>query len=158
MAVILGQAYPDVFAAIGTHAGLPYGIARDVPSAFAAMAGSAAADPARDARPTPTIVFQGNADPTVNPANADRIARDVLNAGPEMTLFDKTSGAMNGRGFIRETTTTGDGAMLLEYWRIEGLGHAWSGGNPAGSHTDPAGPDASAEMVRFFLRCKSDAK
>lgn len=155
MAVILGQAYPDVFAAVGTHAGLPYGIARDVPSAFAAMAGNANADPARPTRPTPTIVFQGGADPTVNPANADRIARDVLNAGPEVTLFDQASGLLNGRSFIRETTMTGDGATLLEYWKIEGLGHAWSGGNSAGSYTDPAGPDASAEMVRFFLRSKA---
>ncbi|MFT3690879.1 alpha/beta hydrolase family esterase [Paenirhodobacter sp.] len=157
MAVILGQTYPDVFAAVGTHAGLPYGIARDVPSAFAAMAGKAVADPARAARPTPTIIFQGDADRTVNPANADRIARDVLTAGPRMTLFEQTSGRLNGRGFIRETTSTDDGATLLEYWKIEGLGHAWSGGNPAGTYTDSAGPDASAEMVRFFLRCKGDA-
>lgn len=160
MAVILGQAYPDVFAAVGTHAGLPYGIARDVPSAFAAMAGNAGGDPARPARhrPTPTIIFQGGADRTVNPANADRIARDVLNAGPELTLFEQTSGLVNGRSFIRETTTTGDGAALLEYWKIEGLGHAWSGGNPAGSYTDPAGPDTSAEMARFFLRSKGEAR
>ena len=154
MAVILGQSYPDVFAAVGTHAGLAHGSARDLPSAVAAMAGNPAADPYRPAkrRPTPTIIFQGSADNTVNPANADRIARDVLSAGPEVPLFDTATGQQNGRSFVRETTTTGDGTVLLEYWKIEGLGHAWSGGNPAGSYVDPAGPDASTEMVRFFLR------
>lgn len=154
MAVILGQTYPDLFAAVGTHAGLAHGSARDVPSAFAAMAGKAPADLQRKvpSLPTPTIIFQGSADHTVSPANADRIARDVLDAGPAVTLFDKTTGRHNGRSFVRETTTTGDGTVLLEYWKIDGLGHAWSGGNPAGSYADPAGPDASAEMARFFLR------
>lgn len=150
MAVILGQTYPDLFAAVGTHAGLAYGSARDLPSAFAAMAGNVT-DPQRPVQPTPTIIFQGSADNTVSPANADRIASDVLKAGPELTLFDTATGQQNGRNFVCETTTTGDGAVLLEYWKIDGLGHAWSGGNPAGSYTDPAGPDASAEMVRFFM-------
>ncbi|SEO09441.1 esterase, PHB depolymerase family [Paracoccus alcaliphilus] len=150
MAVILGQTHPDIFAAVGAHSGLPFGSARDVPSAFAVMAGTAESRPTNH-RATPTIIFQGSADHTVNPANADRIARDILGAGPELTLFDKQSRQINGRSVVQETTTTGDGATLLEYWKVEGLGHAWSGGNPAGSYTDQTGPDASAEMVRFFL-------
>ncbi len=154
MAVIMGQTYPDIFAGVGVHSGLPFGAAQDVPSAFATMAGTVGASPPRpgDRRATPTIIFQGTTDHTVNPANADRIAQDVLAAGPELTLFDKTSSESNGRKYVRETTTTSDGVALLEYWKIDGLGHAWSGGNPAGSYTDPAGPDASAEMVRFFLQ------
>lgn len=155
MAVILGQTYHDVFAAVGAHSGLPFGSARDVPSAFAAMAGKAG-DTMRtsDPHPTPTIIFQGSADQTVHRANADRIATDVITAGPKQTLLDRVSGQTNGRGFVRETTTTSDGAALLEQWTIEGLGHAWSGGKPGGSYSDPKGPDASAEMVRFFLNLR----
>jgi len=152
MAVILGQTYGDVFAAVGAHSGLPFGIARDVPSAFAAMAGNAGSAASRgDRRPTPTIIFQGSADHTVHSSNADRIAADIIAAGPEQTFLDRISGQTNGRGFVRETTATGDEAVLLEYWKVEDLGHAWSGGSPGGSYSDPQGPSASAEMVRFFL-------
>lgn len=156
MAVILGQTYGDVFAAVGAHSGLPYGAARDVPSAFAAMAGNAAPagpGPATGtARPAArTIVFHGSADATVHPANGERIAADVLRAGPDQTRVQTLSGQENGRGFTREITETAEGLRLLESWRIEGLGHAWSGGQPGGSYADPAGPDASAHMARFFL-------
>ncbi|KFI24278.1 esterase [Haematobacter missouriensis] len=157
MAVILGQTYDDVFAAVGAHSGLPFGSARDVPSAFAAMGGRAGeVAHRRDLRPTPTIIFQGSADQTVHGSNAGRIGADVLAAGPKQTLLDRISGQTNGRNFVRETTTASDGAVLLEHWTIEGLGHAWSGGNPRGTYSDPNGPDASAEMARFFLSLRKD--
>lgn len=158
MAVILGQTHGDVFAAVGTHSGLPFGSAQDLPSAFAAMAGTGGADLARrpKARPARTIIFHGSADHTVHPANGERIAADILAAGPAQTLVEKESGQVKGRRFSRETTTTVDGKSILETWTIDGLGHAWSGGRPGGSYTDPAGPDASAEMVRFFLELNSE--
>lgn len=157
MAVILGQSHPDVFAAVGAHSGLPYGIAKDVPGAFAAMNGTAEAAPGKAVKPTPTIVFHGRADKTVHPRNGDRIAADLLSAGPDQTLFDRKTDKAGGRAFSRETTTTGDGGALLEHWVVEGLGHAWSGGRKGGSYADPLGPDASAEMVRFFLNAPSSA-
>ena len=151
MAVILGQTHPDVFAAVGAHSGLPFGVARDVPSAFAAMNGAVETPARRGTVPTPTIVFHGSADRTVHPANGARIGADVLDAGPVQTVLDQESGKAGSRAYRREITTTPDGRVLLEHWTVEGLGHAWSGGKRGGSYTDPQGPDASAEMVRFFL-------
>lgn len=152
MAVILGQTHPDVFVAVGAHSGLPFGAARDVPSAFAAMNGQGAEPLAPGkAAPTPTIVFHGSADRTVHPLNGDRIAAATLAAGPVQTMLDRKTGTAGARRFTREITTLPDGRVLLEHWRIEGLGHAWSGGKPGGSHADPQGPDASAAMLRFFL-------
>ncbi|MCZ0960673.1 extracellular catalytic domain type 1 short-chain-length polyhydroxyalkanoate depolymerase [Paracoccus benzoatiresistens] len=152
MAVILGQTHPRVFAAVGAHSGLPFGAARDVPSAFAAMGGGAAdASARRGSVPTPTIVFHGSADRTVHPSNGERIAADTLAAGPEQTVLDQTTGKAGKRAYRREITTALDGRVLLDHWVVEGLGHAWSGGRPGGSYTDLQGPDASAEMVRFFL-------
>ncbi len=147
MAVILGRTHPDTFAAVGAHSGLAYKSARDVPSALAAMAGNAAAGPSAPDQPVPTIVFHGTSDTTVNVSNGQRIADEARVKGTEL-LDDGTN---NGRNYTRTTTLCAKGRAALEYWRIEGLGHAWSGGDAAGSYTDPAGPDASAEMVRFFL-------
>lgn len=154
MAVILSQTYGDVFAAVGVHSGLPFGAAKDVPSAFAAMAGNAPemrAHPAPDRVPR-TIIFHGDADHTVHLSNGRRVAHDVVSAGPRQTLARTEEGQRNGRRFTRDITETADGVALLESWTIGGLGHAWSGGQAGGSYADPAGPDASAEMVRFFLQ------
>ena len=153
MAVILGETYPDVFAAVGAHSGLPFGAARDVPSAFAAMAGdlqhaSAAPPPARV---VPTIAFHGTADRTVHPANGDEIARRAVAAPGAQAVETQETGTQGGRGFRRTLGCDAAGRILSEHWVIDGLGHAWSGGSDAGSYADPAGPDASAEMVRFFL-------
>ena len=150
MAVILGGTYPDLFQAVGAHSGLPAGAAHDVASAFAAMGGREAASTPRS-RPTRTIVFHGSADGTVTPSNADRIVQQALGGSPRETVQTEDTGTTGGRTYRRTTTATATGAALVEQWVVEGMGHAWSGGQAAGSYTDPQGPDASAEMVRFFF-------
>jgi poly(hydroxyalkanoate) depolymerase family esterase len=148
MAMVLAETYPDVFAAVGIHSGVDYKSASDVASAFAAMRGSyvpqvVAAEPPFPVR---TIVFHGTSDPTVHPSNADRIsARLRLSDAQHDTL-----NAERGAGYTRVTLGS-EKAPLFEQWSVDGLGHAWSGGNLAGSFTDERGPNASAEMVRFFL-------
>jgi poly(hydroxyalkanoate) depolymerase family esterase len=141
MAAILAQVHPEVIAAAGVHSGLAPGSAQDVASAFAAMRGDAA--PRAEALRAPAIIFHGSSDATVAPVNAGRLA------GP-LASTEETSGMAAGR---RYDVLTGRNAAdnPVEVWRIDGAGHAWSGGDAAGSHADPRGPDASAEMVRFFL-------
>lgn len=153
MAVILGETYPDVFAAIGAHSGLPVGSAKDVPSAFAAMAGKPlnSPDPVRTGRRVRTILFHGSADRTVHPMNSDGIARRAHRAGPSQSVELSTAGDAAGRTYTRNISSDADGIALVEHWTIEGQGHAWSGGQPGGSYTDPKGPNASAEMIRFFF-------
>lgn len=153
MAVILGETYPDVFSGVGAHSGLPYGAAKDVPSAYAAMAGNVQ-EPRRSgstATGVRTIVFHGTSDNTVNLSNAERIAEQALDYGSSQTVTTQQKGKGSGRSFTRSVTSASDGTIELEQWVIDGLGHAWSGGRPEGSYTDAKGPDASAEMVRFFF-------
>ncbi len=157
MAAIMGETYPDVYAGVGIHSGLAYGSANDVMSAFAAMRGDTAFAPRARPRAVTgaedrlrTIVFQGSADRIVHPSNADRIvAQAAIDTSPKSSRQERIR--TNGRSHTRSIVAGADGASVLEYWLIEGAGHAWSGGHPSGSYTDAKGPDASTEMVRFFL-------
>ena len=145
MAAIVAQAYPDVFAAAGVHSGLPQGSARDLPSALQAMkAGSMGAAP--QAR-TPVIVFHGDADGTVHPRNGSNLFAAAGGSGQAHT---ETGAVTGGRSWTRRVRTAADGAPVAEYWEVHGAPHAWSGGTPRGSYTDPLGPDATREMLRFF--------
>lgn len=159
MAAILGEAYPDIFAAVGAHSGLPVGAAKDVPSAFAAMAGTAQdAGPKQGAAAVRTIVFHGTADATVHPSNGDRIVRRALEGGARQILETTQKGKASGREYSCLTASDPQSGQTVEHWTVAGLGHAWSGGQAGGSYTDPKGPDASAEMVRFFFSQYGEAR
>jgi poly(hydroxyalkanoate) depolymerase family esterase len=156
-AAVLAAAYPDVYAALAVHSGLACGLAHDVPSALAAMR-SGSADAVMGAghrprglarKPIPTIVFHGDRDATVNPRNGDRFARDLQTVEYEKRV--ETGRVHGGRSYTQTTYTDVNGERVFEQWVIQGSGHAWSGGSAAGSYTDPKGPNASAEIVRFFL-------
>lgn len=152
MAAVLGEAYPDIFAAVGVHSGLACGTAHDAGSALAAMRGApAAARPLSPIEAAPrVIVFQGAADQVVHPMNADRVvARASALAGVRLSREARISVADRGVG--RSVAHDAAGRPAVELWMIDGTGHAWSGGRKIGSFTEPEGPDASAEMLRFFL-------
>lgn len=154
MAAILAEAYPDLFAAVGLHSGLPVGCAHDAMSAFAVMRGThapAAANAGRRNKPARTIIFHGAADTTVHPANADSIARSVRAGLSDVRVHEERAASPGGRGYVRTIVHESGPVPALEHWSVEGVGHAWSGGSASGSYTDPSGPSASAEMVRFFL-------
>ncbi|TCT05488.1 alpha/beta hydrolase family esterase [Aquabacter spiritensis] len=157
-AAVMGETYPDLFAAVGVHSGLACGAASDVASAFGAMRGGASGGSPRRAsgKGLPTIVFHGDRDSTVNPVNADQvIAQAQAEAALPTTVSQGTTPA--GMRFTRKVATDAAGRAVLEQWTLHGAGHAWSGGSPAGSYTDPNGPDASREMARFFLQAAPGA-
>jgi poly(3-hydroxybutyrate) depolymerase len=177
MADILGREYPDLYAAVGVHSGLPQGAAHDVASAFAAMhhgphahsstmpfdgVRASAARTGDNGRGrtepgAPTIVFHGDADGTVHASNGDGVVDAALRAAgrprgevQKTTLKSSAAGRAFTRTVYRRVEPTSDDASLAEHWVVHGAGHAWSGGSPSGSFADASGPDASREMIRFF--------
>lgn len=155
-AAIVGAAYPDLYVAVGVHSGVPQGNIRSLGAAMAAMRGqSGRGSTGKLPRQLPTIVFHGDSDRTVHPSNASGFLSNLerSRSGP-LIARAYTGCSEGGRHFTRRVYRSRAGEVLLEDWTVHGSGHSWSGGKAAGSHTDPAGPDASREMVRFFLARK----
>jgi poly(hydroxyalkanoate) depolymerase family esterase len=171
MALTLAMTYPDLYAAVGIHSGLAYAVAHDLPSAFSAMHGGKGASTLRQAAgapgtrlhpmPVPPIVFHGDRDKTVHPCNGDQvIAQCAQNHARQGTTFEggpaprvsvERRQVPQGHAYTRTTYHDASGQSIAEYWLVHGAGHAWSGGSSLGSYTDPKGPDATQEMLRFFL-------
>lgn len=155
MAAVMGETYPDLFSAVGIHSGLPYQAAADVPSAFAVMrngkplAGPSTSPFAPDDGPR-TIVFHGEADATVHPANGERLFQNTCRQ-QGMTVETETVFDAARQSFHKQIARKATGETCAEYWSIPGGGHAWSGGDARGTYVTAGGPDASREMLRFFL-------
>lgn len=152
-AAIIGAAYPDLFLAVGVHSGVARGTIRTLPSALAAMRGEGRGrSTGKVTRPLPTIVFHGDEDRVVHPSNAVGFLNTLERSQPgplvSRTYYGKS---VRGRDFTRKVYRSSGGNILLEDWTIHGSGHEWSGGSAFASYTDPSGPDASREMMRFFL-------
>ena len=148
MAAILAQTYPDLFAAAGVHSGLAAGSASDLPSALAAMQ-TGAGGKLKATCATPIIVFHGDADATVHPTNGEDVIASSARA--HSSTHGRVASRPGARPATRRVHLGADGEVVAEHWIVHGAGHAWAGGSPAGSYTDSRGPDASAEMLRFFL-------
>lgn len=156
--------YPDRVAAVGVHSGLPFGVARTEEEALRAMQsgpGESAthltqlvleAMGAR-ARPVPIVIFHGNGDPVVHPSNAEAVATQWLEIHERLaeSLTSESASHEVGGRTVRVERFGDTQRPAVELWMVDGLGHAWSGGSPEGTYTDPAGPDASREILRFFL-------
>ncbi|MFZ6647032.1 alpha/beta hydrolase family esterase [Undibacterium sp. TJN25] len=156
MSVIMGTTYPDLYAAVGIHSGLPYAAAKDLPSALFAMKGRghSAGKAERLLQQIPVIVFHGDQDNTVSPRNGDQIIEEYVESAADAALKIRTEvengRAGQGRTYTRTVHKAGDGRAVAEQWLVHGAGHTWSGGDRRGSYTDSTGPDASREMMRFF--------
>jgi poly(hydroxyalkanoate) depolymerase family esterase len=172
MAVILGATYPDIFAAIGVHSGVEYQAVTNIIGGLKVMFGGGP-DPVKQGRRAyeamgsymrmmPTIVFQGTGDKIVHPINGDQVVQQWMQTNhlashglyvadfhnPTTTTFGQVP-----EGYVYTVSTWKDhtGKEIQQYWKILGLAHAWSGGNPAVSYTDPEGPNASEAMYQFFM-------
>ncbi|HXW28810.1 MAG TPA: hypothetical protein VEK55_05540, partial [Xanthobacteraceae bacterium] len=108
------------------------------------------AGPHRPARIVPTIVFHGDQDLTVHPRNSAHVIAYWANTS-NLHASVHRGRVPDGHAYSRTVYRNGTGQPLLEQWDIHGGGHAWSGGSAAGTFTDPRGPDASREMIRFFF-------
>jgi len=167
MAVIMATTYPDLYAAVGVHSGLPYASARDLPSALAAMRGSVPGTYRQDARTSdsrstsiPIIIFHGDSDTTVNACNGEELMKqnilestsDSNSGGSPMkpNVIVEQGQVPNGHRYTCTSHHDDNGQILAEHWVIHGAGHAWAGGSSSGSYTDAKGPDATREMLRFF--------
>ena len=158
MAAIVAEAYPDLFAAVGVHSGLPRGAASSVPEALSVM-GSGVAGAGQSTRgrvdgvapaQVPTIVFHGDHDRTVHPRNGEQVLAAALGGVAAGASHTEQGSSGQGRRHTRSTHAAADGTTQAEHWLLHGAGHAWSGGRAAGSYTDAAGPDATRQMLRFF--------
>jgi poly(hydroxyalkanoate) depolymerase family esterase len=162
MAVILGRTYPDLFQAVGCHSGLPHRSATSGMGALSAMRAGSDLSSAKQTVPLasiPIIVFHGDVDNTVHQKNSADVVQQSIECymaqapdeSAEIAVYEET-GEASGRSFTRHTHCGKTGDVVAEQWTIHGTGHAWSGGNLRGSYTDTRGPDASREMLRFFMR------
>ncbi|WP_280154853.1 PHB depolymerase family esterase [Piscinibacter sp. XHJ-5] len=162
MAAVMAATYPDLYAAVGIHSGLPHAVARNLATALRAMRHGPPAQRARLSSATqaqlPLIVFHGDLDTTVHPDNGEELIARVrwssaaqLDASRGGRMAVETGEVSGGRAFTRTLHLDAEGRCDAEHWLVHGGDHAWSGGSPTGSYTDPLGPDASAQMLRFFM-------
>lgn len=158
MAAVMAASYPDLYAAVAVHSGVPYAAAWDLKSGYRAMKRGPVRAVAGPPGAPPLIVFHGDRDRTVVPANAAALVRQALDAPrpdgagpPEARAVTDGGQVPEGRAYTRVTYPDAHGRVVVEWWTVHQSQHGWSGGPRRGSHTDPGGPDASAEIVRFFL-------
>ncbi|MBC7608810.1 MAG: PHB depolymerase family esterase [Polaromonas sp.] len=155
MAAVTAGLYPELFAAMGVHSGLPAGAATNMLAAFSAMRRGSEG---QAASAMPTIVFHGSADKTVHPDNGDNVTEAALAAlnasGLELEKSEQAVRTKGERAAQRTTWRDASGKPYAEHWSVQAAPHAWSGGDASGSYTDPDGPSASEAMLGFFLQHK----
>jgi poly(hydroxyalkanoate) depolymerase family esterase len=148
MAAVMAAAYPELYAAVGVHSGLPAGAAHDLMSGLNAMkgAGKKMRKGAAVGKPVRMIVFHGDRDAVVHPSNGQSVYQQFSHGASVREVEDR------GHGHTKLAALDGDGKVVAEHWTLHGAGHAWSGGSSAGSYAETSGPNASAEMLQFFLK------
>ena len=154
---IIGAAYPELFVAVGVHSGVSKGDIDGLNAALTAMRkGHGPGKPkATPVLMLPTILFHGDEDKIVHPKNAEDFVDHLGSTHPHPLHRTQEKGATAlGRSYTRTSLRDANKDVLMESWTIHGAGHAWSGGGAFATYTDPLGPSASREFMRFFLERK----
>ncbi|HSQ10100.1 MAG TPA: PHB depolymerase family esterase [Burkholderiaceae bacterium] len=163
MAAVLVRDYPELYAALGVHSGVPAGLAHDVYSAMRLMSTGPVPSEAEAGPGTgnvggasaASIVFHGDEDTVVHLSNGVAIHGGAggSQVPPLLDTQQSTTQPRPGhRGFTRSVEYGAGGVTERELWIVHGAGHAWAGGSSEQPDTDSSGPDASREMLRFFLQ------
>ncbi|MER5890236.1 PHB depolymerase family esterase [Streptomyces sp. NPDC001941] len=166
MAVVMAVTYPDVYASAASLAGGEYAFDKVKPDPGKVSpvdtAKLAHAEMGPRARQVPLLIEQGDADTTVPPWMADRLASQWA-ALDDLAVDGRLDGdvddvpdatahvdAPEERPYTRTRyTARGGGRVLIEKYDVEGLAHKWPGGG-SGPFADPLGPDMSSLMWDFF--------
>jgi poly(hydroxyalkanoate) depolymerase family esterase len=166
MTAVMLATYPELFAAGAIIAGVAYGCASGVAEAFDCMGGRARSDArelgARVRRASPhkgpwprLQVWQGSADTTVRPSNADAI---VLQWAHLHGLEPKPDRTDTVEGYPRRIWLGANGRPLIEQYTITGMAHGipldpatgQSGLGEAGAHMLDVGLSSTDRIAAFF--------
>lgn len=173
MSAILGALYPDVFAAVGVHSGIPYSAAATLSCTIGVLSGGAERPESgatiayhaqgRRHRIMPLVVVQGDEDGRVAAVNAERLIRqfaqlnDLADDGDgENQSMDAVADATadeqkpDGRSYQIIRYHDARGREIMRKLVVAGMGHAWSGGPAGEKYSDPGGPDVTSSLWRFF--------
>ncbi len=168
MAAVLCATHGDLFAACAIHSGVMFHAATTSLQAVQVMRRGASTSPGQitqkiasqrhpGSRLVPALIIHGTDDQTVNPVNAEQIVEQMRllaeHLHPESdppTLHNEQCVEGAGRRYRQQDTSLGS-MVLLRSVLIDGLGHAWSGGDARDKFFDPAGPDASQLILEFLL-------
>jgi poly(hydroxyalkanoate) depolymerase family esterase len=175
MACLLAVRHSRLFAACAIHSGVMYGVASSPMQAVSVMqsgASPASIDKARRllhevGEPevtVPTLVIHGDRDATVNPLNADQI---IVQLKERTEFIDPSMGKLlasgerliddGGRAY-RQQDYTQQGRSILRKILVQGLGHAWSGGDSRYEFNDAGGPDATQLILDFVMPHRREAE
>jgi len=174
LAAVLGLRYPRLIRGVVAHSGLACGAASSPATALTVMRHGPDNDVARvadsaraaDGDPpdtVPLLVIQGDRDDVVDPINGVALVDQYLRfnahaAGrdgyrPAAALPPADAMAHEAENDARHGTRTDDwiagGRIVVRHVTVEGLGHAWSGGNGDYAFADSRGPDALELFARF---------
>jgi poly(3-hydroxybutyrate) depolymerase len=173
MACILAVRHSRLFAACAIHSGMMYGAASSPMQALAAMRSGPSAESIDKARRlvreaaeseavVPTLVIHGDSDATVNPVNAEQIIgqlklrAEYIDPGAGALVASEERHLDSGGRTYRQQDYTQQGRVVLRKVVVQGLGHAWSGGDAQYEFNDAAGPDAGRLILDFATRYRRE--
>ncbi|MGQ0814808.1 MAG: extracellular catalytic domain type 1 short-chain-length polyhydroxyalkanoate depolymerase, partial [Gemmatimonadota bacterium] len=165
MANVVAINHPEVYAALALHSGMEFKASTSLATARQAMTGGgpdpvaqgrlAHAAMGKHARVVPVFIIHGLQDKVVPPLHAQQLTQQWLTIaellGADSAESQSNLTVENDYAVTRTITLDKDGRLLVLNMEVHELGHAWSGGSPEGTYTDAKGPDATLEMLQFFL-------